>query len=111
MTNCRIGNKAWCDKNGCEFKRNFNKKCIVTEEIKEVKIATFIDVDGSKKDVVKERPRLYYWVGNKSGYIMASYREYKPYAKKNERLKYMGWTYDSSWPKKMNTGRLLIKPQ
>jgi len=33
-----------------------------------------------------------------------------PVTKPKERLKYIGFTEDTGWPKKMNTGRLLHKP-
>lgn len=53
--------------------------------------------------------KYYAWVGNKSGYIWAIIRDYKLYPKQGERFKYLGYTTDIGWPKKLNTGRILYK--
>lgn len=54
--------------------------------------------------------KYHFWVGNKSGYVWALHREYEPGHKLGERMKYLGYTTDTYWPKKLNTGRLLQKP-
>jgi len=56
------------------------------------------------------KTKYYFWVGNKSGYIWSCTLNYKLNPKKKERLKYLGWTHDLGWPKRMNTGRILYKP-
>jgi hypothetical protein len=53
--------------------------------------------------------KFYFWVGNKSGYLWTCDFNSKPKPKKGERLKYLGWTTDFGWPKKLNTGRILHK--
>ena len=53
--------------------------------------------------------KMYYWLGCKTGYVMSSVNVC-PVTKPKERLKYIGFTEDTGWPKKMNTGRLLHKP-
>lgn len=53
--------------------------------------------------------KLHFWVGNKTGYVFGT-SETCPIRKPLDRLKYMGFTEDAGWPKKMNTGRLLHKP-
>lgn len=50
----------------------------------------------------------HYWIGNKTGLIMSTSSNC-PIKKPKEKLKYMGYTTDYSWPKRMNTGRLLYK--
>lgn len=52
----------------------------------------------------------HFWVGIKSGYKWSSSKDYKLNPLLGERFKYMGYTSDVFWPKKMNTGRLLHKP-
>lgn len=59
---------------------------------------------------IEYRTKYYFWVGNKSGYIWSCVKDYKLNPKQGERFKYLGWTFDSMWPKKLNTGRLLQKP-
>lgn len=54
--------------------------------------------------------QYHFWVGNKSGYVWAMLKSYKLNPKEGERFKYLGYTSDIGWPKKMNTGRLLHKP-
>lgn len=51
---------------------------------------------------------LYYFVG-KSGYVFSTRKDFLKKGGK-DRYKYMGFTTDAGWPKKMNTGRLLHKP-
>lgn len=58
----------------------------------------------------KEPVKYYFWVGNKTGYTWSWNINTVPKPKKGERLKYLGWTTDTGWPKRMNTGRLLKKP-
>ena len=53
---------------------------------------------------------IHYWAGNQTGLVMASNKEFIPRGQPKERFKYMGFTTDTWWPKKMNTGRLLHKP-
>lgn len=53
------------------------------------------------------KTKYYVWVGSKSGLIQHSGYNFKPRSKGGERLKYMGWTYDFGFPKRMNTGRIL----
>jgi len=55
--------------------------------------------------------KFYFWVGNKTGYQWACVRDYRPKCKNGERMKYLGWTTDIGWPKKLNTGRILHKPR
>lgn len=52
----------------------------------------------------------HFWVGNKSGYIWALTKQYQLFPVKGERMKYLGFTKDLGWPKKMNTGRVIHKP-
>lgn len=62
-----------------------------------------------------ELPKYHYWVGKYSGYVM----KFQPAFSKNkpsdptpmygEKLSYMGYTTDTMWGKKMNTGRVLMK--
>lgn len=52
----------------------------------------------------------HFWVGNKTGYTWGLTPEYKARPQPGERLKYLGFTTDTYWPKKLNTGRLLQKP-
>lgn len=54
--------------------------------------------------------KYYFWVGNKSGYIWSSIKDYKLVPIGGERLKYLGFSYEMGWPKKLNTGRVLFKP-
>ncbi len=57
------------------------------------------------------------WVGNKVGYVTSTTKETKtpacPLKKSKVRLKYLGYTNNitSQWPKKLNTGRLFMKPK
>ena len=51
----------------------------------------------------------HYWIGNKTGLILSSSKEC-PILKPIERIKYLGYTEDVTWPKKMNTGRIIYKP-
>lgn len=53
--------------------------------------------------------KLHYWVGCKTGYVMSSSVDCH-IKKPIDRLKYLGFTEDIGWPKKMNTGRILYKP-
>lgn len=51
-------------------------------------------------------PKTYYWIGQIEGLVFASKQEcpiLKPFGK----MKYMGWSTDTRWPKTMNTGRVL----
>jgi hypothetical protein len=48
------------------------------------------------------------WLGKITGYVFSSNKS-EP-IKNGEKLKYMGFTSDIGWPKKMNTGRLIHKP-
>jgi len=125
---CRIGQHTRCFVNGCEFSKYGGGTCsgyksrpksktfdtILKEaELQSLSqpteiIATFKDVDGKNYQV--EKVKFHYWVGVKSGYVMASNKDFKPPKRTGERMKYMGWTYSSGWPKKMNTGRILHKP-
>lgn len=50
---------------------------------------------------------VHYWAGNQTGLVMSSTKDFKPRGQLNERFKYIGFTNDMWWPKKMNTGRLL----
>ena len=59
---------------------------------------------------MSEDARYYFWVGNKSGVIWAMRKDYELRPINGERFKYLGWTKDVGYPKKMNTGRVLIKP-
>jgi len=52
---------------------------------------------------------LYYWVGSKSKLVF-SYSKKAPRTVFKERLRYVGWTEDLLWPKKMSTGRMLHHP-
>lgn len=51
----------------------------------------------------------HFWVGNKTGYIFST-SKVCPIQRPKERLKYLGFTQDFGWPKKMNTGRILYRP-
>lgn len=51
----------------------------------------------------------YFWIGKKTGYAISSTKE-SP-RRKGEKLKYMGFSSDVGWPKKMNTGRVMYKPK
>jgi len=127
--NCRIGQHTRCFVNGCEFSKFGGGTCSGYKSRPRVKsfdsvlkeaekqsisqpteiIATLKDVDGKKYSVGKQQ--FHYWVGVKSGYVMASNKDFKPPKRNGERMKYMGYTYDIGWPKKMNTGRILHKPK
>lgn len=66
-----------------------------------------------KKEYVapsEPKTKYYFWLGVRTGYVWSCTLNYFPPKKLNERLKYMGFTYDIGWPKKMNTGRLIHKP-
>lgn len=51
----------------------------------------------------------FFWVGNKTGYVFST-NGVCPILKPKERLKYLGFTTDTGFPKRMNTGRLLHRP-
>ena len=51
----------------------------------------------------------HYWVGNITGCIFSTSNVCPVKNQKIDRLKYMGYTSDTGWPKKMNTGRILYK--
>lgn len=55
----------------------------------------------------------HFWVGNISGYIISTNSQCPTSINNkvtNERLKYLGYSSDVGFPKKLNTGRLLINP-
>lgn len=55
----------------------------------------------------------HFWVGNISGYIISSTPQCPTdivNKKTKERLKYLGFSSDVGFPKKLNTGRMLISP-
>lgn len=55
----------------------------------------------------------HFWVGNISGYIVSSSSQCptSTYNKTTgERLKYLGYSTDVGFPKKLNTGRILVNP-
>lgn len=63
------------------------------------------------KQATEKRP-MHYWVGTKHGYYLSSSR-YCPVKSsrrnskwKKEKISYIGFTFDESWPKRMSTGRL-----
>lgn len=60
---------------------------------------------------MSERQKYYFWLGVKTGYIFNTV-ERCPVVKKRpeETLRYVGFTFDIGWPKRMNTGRILYKP-
>lgn len=47
------------------------------------------------------------WVSNRSGLHWALFKDHRPFVKKGDRLKYLGYTSDAGWPKKMSTGRVI----
>lgn len=54
--------------------------------------------------------KCHYWISNKHGYAMTSDTQ-NPGTKgnrKGKKFKYMGYSYDSGWPKKMSTGRTIF---
>ena len=47
----------------------------------------------------------HYWVSTREGYVMSTLKKL-PVSKPMSRYKYIGFSSDMGWPKKMNTGRL-----
>lgn len=63
------------------------------------------------KDSFKLQPVVYhYWVSLQHGYLFSTSKECPLTRISKVKIKYMGFTSDLGWPKKMNTGRLLCKP-
>jgi len=58
---------------------------------------------------MEPQTKYHFWLGNLTGYVFSAKKEC-PVLNPPDRLKYLGYTYDVGWPKKMNTGRLLQKP-
>jgi hypothetical protein len=60
----------------------------------------------------KQAPKTEYhfWVSSRYGYVWALKKDYQTTILKIARMKYLGFTNDLGWPKKMNTGRILHKP-
>jgi len=54
--------------------------------------------------------KMFVFIGHKSGIQLSSYRDFKPRGKKGEVFKYMGYTEDKLYPKKLNNGRILKEP-
>jgi hypothetical protein len=54
-----------------------------------------------------ERP-MHYWISYRYGYVLSSskYCPIKKGKQKRDKVRYIGFTFDESWPKRMNTGRL-----
>lgn len=50
----------------------------------------------------------HYWVGNISGVVFST-SPVCPQKNPLDRLKYIGYSEDMGWPKRMNTGRLFHK--
>lgn len=92
--NCRIGQKRTCIHKGCAFEKCTGVACdgFVKKEKKVVSGAT------------------HFWVSWKYGYVFGNSAEL-PVKNSTGTYRYMGYTFDIGWPKKMNTGRLLHKPR
>jgi hypothetical protein len=76
------------------------------------KISYFDYVNGiipKEKKATITHQVYHFWVGKRTGYAISSSKD-SPH-KKGEKLKYMGFSSDSGWPKKMNTGRMMHKPK
>lgn len=51
---------------------------------------------------------MHYWVNTKVGYVMSSTTTC-PVKSEKYKMKYIGFTEDIGWPKRMNTGRVFYK--
>ena len=50
------------------------------------------------------------WISQRRGVLIRMSKKKSPSAH-GDRLKYMGWTNNAGWPKKLNTGRILHYPK
>ncbi len=57
----------------------------------------------------ESKTTFHYWASKKQGLIFSTTNTCPIVKKKNDRVAYLGFTSDSWWPKKMNTGRVLHK--
>ena len=99
--------------NGCAFFHGGLVKCDDYE--KEKKYYTEVVEKSqsiSRQEFLKpsEKTKYHYWLSCRMGFVWALRKDYELYPEKGNRYKYLGFTYDLGWPKKMNTGRLLHKP-
>lgn len=109
---CKIKQSDKCFENGCSFFHGGLFKCDGYDNEREFyfnnvkkgqqsEIQKFLNDDG--------RTKYHFWLSSKTGVVWGPHKDYSIYSKSGTKHKYLGYTYDVGWPKKMNTGRLLMK--